>query len=229
MRGWLLVALCACRINFDDVRGELGDARSDGSADVGAVTTVTFGERPTSQRKNVTSDAFVGSLTPMLNFGGTEDLSLAEFTMNSEHTLLRFDLSSIAAGSSVAGARLHVTRLDYGDETPGPIEVRLLGEGFVEGTNMGAPGTGVSWATRDGSAAWVTPGGTTAGTLATLTPTSDDIMVTLDAQLVQSWVDNPTTNLGVLFTVGLNTAHFHLHSRNSTVAAARPELAIDLQ
>jgi hypothetical protein len=226
MRGWLLVGLCACRMNFDEISDANRDARGDGN-DVLPGLTLTFGERPTSSFKNVTSDAFIDSMSPTFNFGATEDLSIAEFTGNGEHTLLRFDLPVIGSSSIVAGARVHVTKLDYGDETPGSIEVRLLGEAWIEGTNMGAVGTGVSWTTRDGASAWITPGGTTAGTLTTLTPTGNDIVVTLDPALVQSWIDNPTTNLGLLFTVGVNTAHFHFHSRSSSVAAARPELAID--
>jgi hypothetical protein len=237
MRRWWLVGLCACRIGFD-ATGRPADADlagadasdANGMTDATA-TTITFGERPSSQRKNVTSDAYIDQQSPFFNFGAADDLSVAEFTANGEHTLLRFELSSIATGTTVAGARLTLTKLDYGDETPGSIQLRLLGESWVEGTNNGSTSTtGVTWTTRDGVAVWTTQGGTTTAMLTTVTPTASEVVVTLDAAVVQQWIDKPATNDGVLITVGINTAHFHLHSRNSTMIGSmgRPELALDL-
>jgi hypothetical protein len=227
VRWWLLVGLCACRIGFD-VAAQPSDAIVDVSGDA-TTTTITFGERPTSQRKGVTRDTYVDQQTAF-NYGGAEDLSQAEFNGNAEHTLIRFELSSIAPGTTIVAARLSVFRLDYGDETPGTIEMRLLGESWVEGTNIATPGPGASWATRDGTTAWTTPGGTTTRALSTVTPTTDEITLPLDTAVAQSWVDTPATNQGVLLTVTGNTAHYHLYARESTqnATATRPELAIDL-
>jgi hypothetical protein len=227
MRGWWLVALCACRFHFDE------QARvDDGGIDAidASTTTITFGERPTSQRQGVTTDVTLDESAPGMNFGGAEDLSLAEFTVSGEHALIRFDLSSIASGTSVTAARLSVVRLDYGDETPGSIEARLVGESWVEGTSAGTPGSGANWTSRDGASMWTTAGGTTTAALAAVTPTAAEITFAFEAAVVQDWVDAPATNFGVLLTVGINTAHYHLHSRNSMLVGmtARPELAVDL-
>ena len=77
MWGWLLVGLCACRINFEEISDANGDARRDGN-DVLPGSTITFGERPASNVKNVTSDAYIDFSSPTFNFGATEDLSVAE-------------------------------------------------------------------------------------------------------------------------------------------------------
>lgn len=214
--------LCACRIGFDTLNtGDAGDA--------GTSETVTFGERPASQRKNVTTDATLDQSMASANFGGAEDLSIAEFVANGEHGLLRFDLSSIAPGTPVLAARLHLVRRDYGDEAPGSIELRLLAESWVEGTNMGMPGTGATWTTRDGATAWTTPGGTTTQVITTATPTAAEVVFALDPSVVQGWIDAPATNFGVLATVAVNTAHYHFYTRDSPLdMTARPELALDL-
>ncbi|HEY5951540.1 MAG TPA: DNRLRE domain-containing protein [Kofleriaceae bacterium] len=228
MRWWLLVTLCACRIGFDEHPHAGADAPIDSMTGDATITTITFGERPTSQRKGVTIDATVSQPMPSFNFGGAEDLSLAEFASAAEHGLLRFDVSSIAAGTAVIGARLALTRLDYGDETVGPMQLRLLDESWVPGTATGMPGPGVTWQTRDGTRAWITAGGTTSRTLTTMTPTAAELVMTFDPAAVQAWVDDPTTNVGLLVTVGASTAHFHLHTSNSVLAAARPELTLDI-
>jgi hypothetical protein len=213
--------LCACRIGFDAT----GDARQADGAE--AITTITFGERPTSQRKNVTRDTYVDEQTSF-NYGNTEDLSVAEFTANAEHTFIRFDVSSIPAGTSVAGARLSLTKVDYGDEMPGTLEVRLLGESWVEGTNNGTPGSGATWLTRDGTTPWTTPGGTATRSLATAATSAS--VVTIDREVVQQWVDSAAANDGLLVTVTNNMAHVHFHARGSDLLGmtARPELAVDV-
>jgi hypothetical protein len=221
------LTLCACRIGFDPTE-PAGPSEPDSG--IAQITTITFGERPTSMRTGVTRDATIDQSEPKLKFGADEDLSSAEFSANGEHALLRFDLSSLAPGSRIVAARLSLTRIDYGDEAPGPIEMRVLRESWTEGTNDGAPGTGASWTTRDGSAAWMTAGGSTMQTLATMMPDAPDLDVTIDPLVVQGWVDDPATNHGVLLTVGINTAHYHFHSRESNLdgRSRRPELAIDV-
>lgn len=230
MRCWPLLALCACRIGFDAVDPDASAAADDGGDGGGTITTITFGERPTSMRKNVTSDARLDQLQPALNYGGSEDLALSQFTTNNEHSLVRFELSSVPPGTAVTGARLQVHLLDYGDETAGTIVVRLLAETWIEGTNMGSPGGGVSWTTRDGSTPWTTPGGTTSRTLASLVMPEQQLVVPLEPDVVQSWIDDPASNAGVLLTVSAAPAHYHLHSRDSNLMqmTARPELAVDL-
>ena len=112
------MALCACRIGFDEIP-------SDGSPNDGAFTTITFGERPTSQRKNVTRDTTLLLRMPTANSGDLDDISLSDYgPPNIEHGLIHFDLSSVAAGTPVIAARLQLSRVDYGDETPGAIDDR---------------------------------------------------------------------------------------------------------
>jgi len=216
---WALTGLCACRIGFDEItETDAGDV---------AFTTLTFGERPTSQHKNVTRDATVLGRMANANFGDLEDLSISDFMQpDIEHALIRFDLSSVAPATPVKAARLALARLDLGDEMPGEIEVRLVGESWTEGTGMS--GSGASWSTRDGTIAWTQPGGTTTLSLASLTPPATMLEVALDPAIVQGWIDLAANNDGVSIRARNANVHYHFHSRNSAMAALRPELAIDL-
>ncbi|HEX5063103.1 MAG TPA: DNRLRE domain-containing protein [Kofleriaceae bacterium] len=216
---WVLVGLCACRIGFDELPA------SDASDTV--VTTVTFGERPTSQHKNVTRDATVLGRMGNANFGDLEDLSISEYMPpDIEHSLLRFDLSSIAPATRVVAARLTLARVDYGDEMPGQVDVLLVGESWTEGNGMS--GSGVSWNTRDGTIAWTQPGGTTTMLLTQLVPPATTFTIELDPSIVQNWIDVAANNDGVAIRVPNSSVHYHFHARNSAMAARRPELAIDL-
>ncbi len=212
------MVLCACRINFDPL--------GDGGA---TPLTITFGERPTSQRKNVTTDARLEQAQPVRDYGGGEDLSVASFVGSGEHAVLRFDLSSLPAGTLVVAARLSLTRLDYGDETLGTVVLSLVGESWQEGTGTGTNGTGVSWSTRDGTQPWATAGGTSLPPVVTFMPSLASV-VALDPASIQRWVDEPTTNAGFLFAMASNDTHLHFHASESPLVGmmARPELALDI-
>ncbi len=243
----LLVAAClagGCRFGFDELAsadatgGPVSDARgvvdAPGAPDDSGglmVPGITFGERPTSDHKGVTTDATLDESSPIANWGGASAMSLSAFTSYREHGVLRFDLSALAPGTPAIGARLALAKVDYGDETPGPLEVRFVAESWVEGTSNGVPGAGgASWSGRGTLMAWTTPGGTTSGTITTVTPDAPELVVLLPAQLVQTWIDDPATNNGVLLAPGATGAHFHLHSRESTAdgGSHRPELTIVL-
>lgn len=216
-----------------DANEPTDDARDDANAspDASVMTvTITFGERPTSMRKTVTRDTWLEQARGSFNFGSSEDVSVANFATQREHSLLWFDLTSLTPGTQVTAAQVSVVRLDYGDETPGPIEVRLLSESWVEGTNSGSPGTGASWTTRDGSTAWTTGGGTTSQLLGTVTPTATEVLLPLPASVVQAWVADPATNHGILVTSSSIGTHFHFESSASSVSggANRPELSVTI-
>jgi hypothetical protein len=223
VRGLLLVWLCACRINFD----AQGDAGAD-TFDTRPGTTITFGERPASQRKGVTTDTRLDENQANANYGGSEDLSIAQFTANGEHSLLRFDLTSIAPGTPVVGARLMLARLDYGDELPGMLRLREVAESWLEGSNTGMPGTGATWSTRDGTIPWSTAGATPAQLLGTI-DSADEMVAPIDAALVQRWIDTPATNHGVMLDA-VPSVHVHVHASESALlgGAGRPELAVDI-
>jgi hypothetical protein len=224
VRWSLLVLVCACRIAFDprdNVDGGIDDI------DTQSTTTLTFGERPRSMRKLVTSDAYIDEGMPAMNRGTTDDISVSRYNTDSDHGLVRFDVSSLLPGSRISAARLHVVRIDYGDESLGPIEVSVLGESWVEGT--GGVGNGVSWTTRDGQTAWQTAGGTRDVAVATVTPTTMAVTFELPAAVVQSWIDMPATNAGLMLSATVAGTHLHVVARESGANAdSRPELAVDV-
>jgi len=236
LRACTIVMFFGCRHGFDPDAGGATDARpdtaatSDGTADVPAsIATITFGERPTSQHKTVTIDTTLNEGVAIQNNGGSEDFSTEASTGNNHHGLVRFDLTSVPAGTLVVAAQLRLGRYDTGDEVTGVVSIRRVTESWVEGTSNGTPGSGATWNSRDGVTAWSTAGGTTSVLLASATPTMAETTFMLSTVVVQEWIDTPSSNHGMLIAVDAAPTHYHFHASESLlVPALLPELALDL-
>ena len=231
-----LLLLSACKLGFD-ARSDAPAARDtidapsiDAAIDTPpGTTTITFGERPTSQRTIVSYDTTVSEANPTENNGAGEDLALEEEPNNRFHGLLRFDLTSVAPATQLLAARVRLARLDYGDEMNGAIVLYLVTESWIEGTGDGMVVVpGATWQTRDGTMPWASVGGTISAMLATLTPASVAFDIGLPVAVVQQWIDDPLTNHGVLLTVVAVPTHLHLHQSDSAATSLRPELELVL-
>jgi len=232
-----VVLLCACKLGFD-ARIAPPDAPDTAFIDAAidtpidtpvGTTTITFGERPTSQRKIVSYDTALAEALPTQNNGAAQDLALEAEPNNRFHSLLRFDLTSVAPGTQLVAARVKLVRLDYGDEVNGAIVIYRITESWVEGTGdamVVLPGA--TWQARDGTTVWTTTGGTISTMLAMLTPPSVAFDVALPVAVVQEWIDDPQINHGMLLKSVAEPTHVHLHQSDSTATDLRPELELVL-
>jgi hypothetical protein len=70
---------------------------------------------------------------------------------NTEHALVRFDLSSLPAGATITGATLRLNAFRENGGDPWNIEVHRVTEAWTE--------MGSNWNTSDGTSAWADGGG----------------------------------------------------------------------
>ena len=208
-----------CRFGFDEQPIAGGDAALTDVARDARIVTKTFGERPGSMTTGVTTDATVSEGMTMMNFDPFEDLSISDLI---ERGLLRFDVSSIAPGTVVVACRLELERVDYGDDITGGLALREVGQAWVEGN--------VTWNVRDTGTAWTAAGGTVSSPIVTLGPPPLAVSFTVPPSTPQRWIDTPATNFGLALSVAdeQSPTHYHMHSSESVVLTARPQLVLDL-
>ncbi len=154
-----------------------------------------------------------GSVTN-LETDGSPDLS----------TLYRWDTSSIAPGSTVQSASITLLATNSSTETYELYEV--LRPWIESQVTWNQAANGVNWST--GGAQGSGDRGTTV--LASVTPTSTGTLtITLNSAgiaMVQSWINNPTANHGVILQDYSNSNGFDVNSREVATAANRPKLNI---
>jgi hypothetical protein len=142
--------------------------------------------------------------------------------------LLKFGSLNIPAGSHVVSATLTLTP-DYWNNGPGNIT------GFYLNNAWNPASTKMGWLHRDTSLDWAGPGASAAGvdtvtgksvTFPALRPAGNQtVNITLDPAVVQSWVDNPAANQGLMF---INNNTDDVVNIVSTTGASknRPKLTI---
>lgn len=134
--------------------------------------------------------------------------------------VLRYDVSSLAAGTLIQNAvlRLYVS----GNSKTHVIQAFTLTEAWDE--------SAVSWNDRTAGVAWTVAGGkyTTPAVAGVVVPgTLNKDWIELDVTaLVQEWVDGVSANLGVILLTD-QTKEIKLASRESTDTSFRPQLVID--
>ncbi len=115
--------------------------------------------------------------------------------------LLRFDALGIAPGTQVTSATLTLS-LDSWESGAGNIT------GFYLKNSWDPASTNTGWIHRDASRDWATAGASSAGVdtvaqksfqIPALRPVGvQTVTITLDPSVVQSWVDSPTANQGIM-------------------------------
>ena len=232
--------LAACRLGFESRRAT--DAANDTTTSDAPIVdaaiidnppgtmTLTFGERPTSLRQSVTTDTTLAQQMSAENNGAGEDMGLEEANNFRTRALLRFELSSVPPGTVVVDARLKLVHVNYNDEMVGQVVVRLVTESWVEGAGDGmVVQPGVTWATRDGTTTWMTPGGTTSTLLATVTPLPPQTEIVLPVAAVQNWIDTPSENNGVQLASAAEPTHYHFYQASGPMPSGCPELTLVVQ
>jgi hypothetical protein len=232
------------------------DAPRDAAADTncgaptGAVMTKTFGPRLAAVPV-ATTDTYLSDDSARLeaNFGGIDRLficlqcscdsdcdAISDTGDDDVVTLIRFELAfEVPRCSAVQAAtlRLHTN----GDNLGGGSTVMAYEvlEDWDEGTNTVLTGsTGVaSWNKRKPNTAWTTAGAGAPGShggsfVGTFAPTSTetDHPMTLNATVVQRWVDTPATNHGLVLVIEGSTSDVHFYSTESGMTSKRPALVL---
>jgi hypothetical protein len=102
-------------------------------------------------------DAWLNSSKSSLNYGSDPALHVAESGIN--RALLAFSLDRLVPGSHIVSASLELYAT--GVNSAGNIQVHAMNTAWKEGScaGTGCSADGATWATKDGVAAWATPGG----------------------------------------------------------------------
>jgi len=169
-----------------------------------------------------TRDAGIKSDQPDKNYSANSSLQL-HGTLD-RAALLKWDLSEIPAGNRVQSVTLAVNALDRSRSV---YQVYAVKRDWAEDQ--------VTWNSAAAGDPWEIPGvqgGSDRGSevLGTITaPATGPVTVEFNAAgvaLVQSWIDDPATNFGVVLQNYDNTDGLKFSSRESTTAAVRPQLTV---
>lgn len=179
-------------------------------------------------------DVSIYAAAPTSNYGARGDAYLRG---NSRiNYLLRFDELDLTPGFQVQGA---VVRLVMETTTPDTVSMSVspMVRDWVEGT-MSGTGTpdGATWENDGLGNAWATAGamgatdkGAALDTISASVPGHRAWFEwTLDPALVQSWIDNPSENFGLVFVVEStsNGTPYRVASTEDATAVHRPVLRV---
>jgi ferric-dicitrate binding protein FerR (iron transport regulator) len=177
-----------------------------------------------------TRDTMISEKDPTRNYGthrllGVETEDPRTKRKDAHWALLRWDVSCIPPGSRVQSASITVT---VTETAPGQISnLHEVERGWTE--------TEATWKLASAGNPWKIFGGPGAiersfpplGTMAPLV--KGDYTITLNdlgLSVVQSWINAPATNFGVLFAAGGNRESIHFWSREAPLPANRPKLTV---
>lgn len=184
----------------------LGSGLSGSRATVKRQVYKTAGSQLTYTLKTDTagSDAYLDSVNPAKNYGGSAVLYLQQ---GADYPLLQFDLSALPTGSHIVEAKLMLYRSDPGTLTLSTrsVEAYRILEPWTEGTKNGSSSAdGATWQARDGTVAWQSPAGSIETTSALDVPHihfylwGTSWMEWNITSLVQGWVDHRYPNYGLM-------------------------------
>jgi len=206
----------------------------DGELTHSDLVQVTVTEAPTNytasfQDDVTTNGQYRGTRDTMLegkkpNATNGADKKLSVDGSPDQAILLRWDVSSLPAGSPVQSAQLVLHVTDKSDESY-PLYALLRDWDETTATwNQAASGT--NWATI-GAQGTSDRGTTQIGTLrGTSKGTATVELSAAGIALVQSWIDNPSTNFGIVIQNYNNSNALKIASREAT--GGRPRLNINI-
>jgi len=183
------------------------------------------GVAPTSTYAG-TRDTHLSEAAPTTNSGAANPLMIDGDTTGGKdsYVLLRWDVTGIPAGSTVQSARIKLNVTNTSAQT---YEIYRLNRTWTE--------TGATWNQAASGTNWSVPGakgtadrgstvrGTvTAGATGTVTITLNSSGVSL----VQSWIDTPSSNYGLIFANSANADSLQFASKEVSTASQRPRLEV---
>jgi hypothetical protein len=166
-------------------------------------------------------DTYLYATEPTNNFG-TEDQASVDSELD-ESTLLWFDVSSVPADAQVVSATLTIRTDDQASEDGGTVRVHEMLQAWTETDAtflLAAPGS--PWLTSGAR-----PPSRATAVIGSFSPAAiqTTYAVALDAAPVQGWIEDATSNLGIILVRGTSMEHVHLYTKES---AFTPTLELDL-
>ena len=194
-----------------------------------------------------THDAsFIQEDSTAWNHGADVQMVVGRNSNSARRAVLAFDLRGVPVGATIQSVKLDLwTDATAGLGTVGALELHRLTRGFTEGSGDGSSaangaGTGVTWATYDGTNAWSSVGGSydaaVLGTVASFTGTTTNAQKTfastsgLVAAAQSAVTANTPLNLIVLSPAseaGSENTFTNLKSNEHAVTTERPRLTVD--
>jgi hypothetical protein len=215
----LLVAVAsACgRAGYDPL-----DQAGDGGAGLGGSDGSVF------TASGVAHDTFLDSADRGANFGALEALRTADSPPAT--ILLRFDLAGAPDGAIARAAALTVWTTDAGQDAT-RVRIFRVFEDWDEGSEAGAAGA-ASWDLRAPGQAWTKAGcgvgsrDAAARAEFEVDASSTRHEVALPTAVVQGWLDEPASNLG-LALVATSGGGVEIASSQTSAPARRPALVVE--
>lgn len=182
------------------------------------------------------NDTFISGFAPTSNFGNEAQLQVGESNADTnavQRALLKFDLSGIPSGSKIISAILTLTL-----EQAGSFRASNNRTMFANRSKRAWVETEATWNIYSSGNNWSTAGGgtnaadvdfTAFGNVAMATTDADESekSMTLDADLVQEWLDGVFANNGFMLSMGTESNDMYIfHSFDSATASKRPKLTI---
>jgi hypothetical protein len=173
------------------------------------------------------ADAKIREDNPTTNYGGATTVGVdgddPGGTGKDESSLIKWDLSAIAPGTEVSSASVTLTLTNGSPQT---YEAYSLKRSWVESE--------VTWNSYAAGNPWEVAGGK--GTLdreatvaGAVTPSATgEQTFALSPSLVQRWVDDPSSNQGIIIADAANTDGFDFHSQESATSSQHPRLTVNL-
>ncbi len=191
---------------------------------ISGVLAVTAGATETRSLTS-TADTHILENAPKKNYSTVTSLGVGgdepAGTGKDKSALLKWDLSTIPAGSKISSASV---TLNVTNTTTQTYQAYELKRPWVESAATWLLyATGKSWQTA-GAKGLLDRGTTVVGSVSP--STSGNQSFALSATLVQGWVDNPASNNGIIIANATNTDGFDFSSRESTTSNLRPQLNV---
>ena len=169
-------------------------------------------------------DATIRSAQPNNNYGTVDPLRISNGTED-QSTLLSWDVSSIPTGKTVTSASLVINVTQGSNQTYTIYEMK---RNWTEGQATWLEyQNGIGWQTA-GAEGSSDRGATALGTISTTVTGLTTINLNADGiALVQSWVNTPAANYGVIISGGTTDADFLFTSSEGATQSLRPKLVVN--
>jgi len=143
-------------------------------------------------------DTYIKEKSEENNYGKKGDIHHKAKANEKERGLIQFNNLEVHAGNNVVSATLYMY-LEKGEGSGNTIAAHRLTTAWEEGTESGDDGT-CNWEEATSTTSWTTDGGDFLPAVAGNMPTDDEgyQAMSLPAALVQDWIDNPSTNFGLM-------------------------------